>query len=334
MTKSVKTNRNNRIDFYKAVLIFSVVWGHTINILLNGEHCDCNISWFLRSFDMPMFMFLSGYFLKYSIKKYSMKTLLVNKTTYILFPAVVWSLLVSFGHKPQTLYFLWAVYLSSVLMILIENLRNWGMKILVYLSVILVLHLTKLDFVNMSYLFPFFLLGFYRESLEKNYFLAIPAYVLLICFWSADYSIWKTGSYVLNDISWMSQIVLLRYAIGCAGIFFMKLLFDMVYEYIYPKLFLSESEFKKTGRAILEAGRETLALYILQAIATYGILKILVKYMVRQTGYNPLLWNERLLIYIISPIVAITIIVTSLYIIRFFRKSEYLNKLFGFKLIK
>lgn len=33
-----------------------------------------------------------------------MKTLLVNKTTYILFPAVLWSLLVSFGHKPHTFF--------------------------------------------------------------------------------------------------------------------------------------------------------------------------------------------------------------------------------------
>lgn len=248
-----------------------------------------------------------------------MKTLLVNKTTYILFPAVLWSLLVSFGHKPHTFYFLWAIYMSSVFMILIENLHNRFFKVLVYLLVILTFHLTRMDFVNMSYLFPFFLLGFYWKSLDKKYSLMIPLYILLICFYNNDYSIWKTGSYVLKDFSSMIQIVLLRFSVGFAGIFFMKLFFDMIYDYIYPKLFMPNSEFFKLGNGIMETGRETLALYIFHAIAISGVLRILIKLLVRHIGYNPFLWNERLLIYIICPFIAVVIIAVSLFLIRMFR---------------
>lgn len=334
MTELPINNRDKRIDFYKALLMFSVVWGHTINIMLNGSSCACNISWFLRTFDMPMFMFLSGFFLKFSIKKYSISSLLINKTSYILFPAVIWSLLVSFGHKPYTLYFLWAVYLSSVVVVLIERSRNKILKIVLYLSLTLIVHLTRFDFVNLSYLAPFFLLGFYRKSLEKNYIWMVPIYVLLICFWNADYSIWKAGSFILGNPNHMLKVVSFRFLVGCVGLFSMKLLFDIIYDYINQSCFTPNATYGNFGGGILNIGRETLAIYIFQAIATYGILRLLVKNIVQMLGYNPFMWNERLLIYIISPLLSVFILFISLKTIHFFRTYYYLDRLFGFKMIK
>lgn len=316
--------------------MFSVVWGHTINILLNGQNCDCNISGFLRTFDMPMFMFLSGFFLKFSIIKYDLKTLLLNKTSYILFPAVFWSLLVSVGHKPYTLYFLWAVYLSTVCVILVETLSHRYLKPILYIGLILMLHVVNMDFVNMSYLFPFFLIGYYWKSLETNKltWLAIFIYVFFICFWNTNYTIWKAGAYVMENPSRMTKVVILRFFIGFAGIFAMKLLFDIVYSYLKPLMFDSQSRYSRVGGVILEIGRETLGLYIFQAIATYGILKIIVKWLVKQVSYNPFLWNERLLIYVIAPLLSVIILLISLYLIDLLKRNRYTRILLGFKICK
>ena len=334
MTKSVIVNRNSRIDFYKAVLMFSVVWGHTNNILLNGASCECNISWFLRSFDMPMFMFLSGFFLKYSVRRYHIKPLLLNKTSYILFPALFWSLLVSAGHKPHTLYFLWAVYLSTVCVILVETLSYRYLKPILYAGLILMLHVVNMDFVNMSYLFPFFLIGYYWKSLETNKLTwwAVFIYVFLICFWNTDYTIWKAGAYIMENPVHMIKVVLLRFSIGLAGIFAMKLFFDVLYSYLKPIMFDSDGRHFNVGGVVLKIGRETLGLYIFQAIATYGIMKLFVKWVIKQVNFNPFMWNERLLIYVIAPLLSVIILLISLYIIDLLKSNRYTSKLLGFKI--
>ena len=203
------------------------------------------------------------------------------------------------------------------------------LKYLIYFGIIALLHLTKIDFVNLSYLFPFFLLGYYTQSLDRNYPIVASLFILAICFWQNDYNIWRSGAYLLDKPLYMAKAVSLRFMIGVTGIFAMKMVFDMIYTYYFDKPHELQSAW---GGQILNVGKETLALYILQAIATYGVLKILMHCSVSYFGYNPLLWNERLLIYVISPLVAFTIILFSMFIIKQFRRNIYLDKLFGFKL--
>ncbi len=128
--------RNERYDFYKAVLMFGVVWGHTITNMGGGE-ISCNITWFLRLYDMLFFMLISGYFLKFNVEKYNTKQLLLNKITTILLPTILWTLILTMGqHLFSGYYFLHAIFYSSVTIILIEKLLGseefkW-LRILVY----------------------------------------------------------------------------------------------------------------------------------------------------------------------------------------------------------
>ena len=93
--------REERWDFYKGFLIFSVIWGHCINALRAGEFYSVWIHIFLRSFDMPMFAFISGVFLRKSCQKRSCVENLLNKIGTILLPVVLWNIIYNLiGGKP------------------------------------------------------------------------------------------------------------------------------------------------------------------------------------------------------------------------------------------
>lgn len=151
--------RNEIFDFYKALLMFGVVWGHTITHF-GGGGISCNVTWLLRLYDMPFFMLISGYFLRRSMQKYNYRHLLLSKVTTILFPTVLWSLIISRGTSILGYYFLYAVFLSSVIIVLVEEFANKTViKYLLYFLLISLLYLIDYKPFNLCYLFPFFCLA-------------------------------------------------------------------------------------------------------------------------------------------------------------------------------
>lgn len=63
-------SRNEDIDFYKGILMWGVIYGHMIKGINVSFNFDSDFLYaFIRIFDMPFFMILSGYFLNKSIKK-------------------------------------------------------------------------------------------------------------------------------------------------------------------------------------------------------------------------------------------------------------------------
>ena len=66
MDKNQKaTQRILQYDLYKGLLMFSVILGHTFTAISVNSYLHI----FIRSFDMPFFAFISGYFLRKSCKK-------------------------------------------------------------------------------------------------------------------------------------------------------------------------------------------------------------------------------------------------------------------------
>ncbi|WP_394777737.1 acyltransferase family protein, partial [Undibacterium sp.] len=57
-------SRNVTIDNIKGVLIFFVVFGHLIEMHIEGDHFLHSIWIFIYSFHMPMFALVSGMFSK------------------------------------------------------------------------------------------------------------------------------------------------------------------------------------------------------------------------------------------------------------------------------
>lgn len=76
MTKTIqKKKRDISLDIAKGILIFLVVWGHSIQFGFGyeyGESYSCLKDWIFRmiySFHMPLFMAISGYLFYYSNRK-------------------------------------------------------------------------------------------------------------------------------------------------------------------------------------------------------------------------------------------------------------------------
>lgn len=86
--------RDKRIDFYKGMLMWCVVYGHVINAILCGEsHRPVWMHTFVRTFDLPFFMILSGCFLRKSLGRRGAFEVLANRMSMILAPIVVWTLI-------------------------------------------------------------------------------------------------------------------------------------------------------------------------------------------------------------------------------------------------
>ena len=52
--------RNSSVDYYNGMLMWWVVWGHTITCLLQNAPSEVGIHPIFRKYDMPFFMLISG----------------------------------------------------------------------------------------------------------------------------------------------------------------------------------------------------------------------------------------------------------------------------------
>lgn len=62
--ETVKKERDYLFDNYKVFLIFLVVIGHFIEPSYTNNEFLYTLKWFIFSFHMPAFIFISGYFSK------------------------------------------------------------------------------------------------------------------------------------------------------------------------------------------------------------------------------------------------------------------------------
>ena len=179
--------RNIKIDFYKGLLILGVVYGHIINALTFQTNVAVTTHIILRTFDMPFFMSIGGFLLSLKIGKISNLKYILNKVTSLLFPVCLWGLLfamVIFVHANNLsfvnvvnyisgFWFIWSIFICNAIILLINMILKDKFKIqLIALLVVMIgLHFipAKLDIWNLSYMFPFFLLGFYLRKIYVRF---------------------------------------------------------------------------------------------------------------------------------------------------------------------
>ena len=331
----METERNLRIDFYKGMLIWGVIWGHTITALLNGDINDIGIHRIFRTYDMPFFMVISGLFFSLSTQKYNLGKLLLNKITTLACPALLWSLVFFPKQSPiGSYYFLWAVFWSSCVVGVINSLSNnriIQVSVLVLLAIGLhFLPFSPIDLYNLAYLFPYFIIGFYAwplfEKARKYAVFIVPVYAITFCFWKSSYTIWDIGANILNGGD-IFIALFLRSLIAVSGIVTASICFDMLYDYLLDNR-------PKLAKWIEACGRETLGLYILQAFVVFQILAYAVQIAERHLGCNYLTFNHRLLGYVIAPLVSFVVMSACFLFVRFCKSKKYLRFLFGFKILR
>lgn len=91
----MNNSRNGYIDFVKAILIFLVILGHTVQIIRYNNVAFWNDLLFksIYMFHMPLFIAISGYFTYFSLTKYATWDFIKSKFLYLFVPMVAWCIL-------------------------------------------------------------------------------------------------------------------------------------------------------------------------------------------------------------------------------------------------
>ena len=325
-----KQNRDGKYDFCKFILIFSVILGHTITALKCGYDKEIGLHVFIRSFDMPMFAFVSGYFLYSSCKKKYWKDNIKAKVLTIFIPILIWTLIFDVVERNLVVFrfwFLWSILGCSVLIILIDSfICNRMCRDIAFIVAIGLFHTILIDPFNIGFLlFPTVLGYLYKENesffLKNNIFVfCVSLVVFAACLvnWKTEYNVWNLGCCVLqgNYLATISNMIL-RGIMGLSGSLTMLFLFSRGYNLLKR---LSHPYMGGWLQRMLKVGENTMPIYILQSFFVENCGGRVVSAIVSKLGANPFCESEFLLAYIYAPIVTIFSIVFITIVIRYIQK--------------
>lgn len=216
--------------------------------------------------------------------------------------------------------------MSSIIVIIADKcIINTKLRAFILILLCVPFYCTNRMLWNMSYLFPFFIVGYYG-CLMKHYkynFLIFLAFICCLCFWSTDYTIWNTGSNVFNRPE-ILPIIVFRLSIAAIGFVAVKRVCDEIYKSL-------STENGYFYNLMIRSGKETLMLYILQCFILV-ILKKGTEIIILKLGYNPFTTNHELFGYVIAPLLSIAMMEILLQFIQLLNKNKYTSLLCGFKM--
>lgn len=296
--------RNDAVDSIKAFAIICVVLGHCIQYG-SGSVFFCKSLFFenhlfktIYSFHMPLFMLISGFFFGHTTTKNTWSIIVHNKAKSLLIPVFIWSLLpllkwlfkavfsaaslpsfyeilrVYLSLSINSLWFLWAIFWCSAIVIIVKRFFNDNYSIHFFLFCLSFFAPDRFWIFSNIYLYkfmyPYFVIGYYvytrRDNLKSSLlFLStnkicllflLVVFIVLLSFYNTDSYIYTTRLNILNngviDIKQLS-IDVYRFIIGFFGSLFIILLFLLTYP-LLPNHLKSLSLF---------IGRKTLGVYII-----------------------------------------------------------------------
>lgn len=291
----VMNNRSPFWDVAKGIAVLLVLFGHSIQSGSGAYYTQTNacfdnpIFLFIYSFHMPLFMLISGYLFASSLKKYSFKTIVAKRAQSLLIPILVfgsvWFLWVCRGKYTflnyldtlsHTLWFLQAVFISSIVTALVWRLFSpgfrWWIAILVSLSGFFFPDYGEL--AGAKYLYPFFLAGIGMAQIwnvgfwEKNrlgFFIFFSvAFLALSLFFNKAFLFYLTGFYLFSGIQTWNHLLFIdvyRFLIGIFGSLA-----------VLSGLRLLPVDIIRKCRILQEMGKESKGLYCFQVylLAVYG----------------------------------------------------------------
>jgi fucose 4-O-acetylase-like acetyltransferase len=327
--------RDYTVDFVKGALMWCVVYGHTVDALCGGlPHSSVWLHCFVRTFDLPFFMVISGYFLKCSLSHKPWWSVVSHRLTLLLVPIVIWTLLR--GHInifSGMYYFLWAVLASSMICVIAHLASSFfGDKTskifepFLLVSVIFLLYMVKVPW-NLFYLFPFFVVGYYLKNLKfelsmRWFRLAVFVFSIGLCFWSPLYTPWRLGPLAWKDNSLVVGIYVYRTILALVGI--------IVMSYVFRVCMLKLEKYSFVRDTLVSSGRETLAIYILQSIVIERIMRKLCRAIIEYYSYSFSEEYINFIGYVVALIVSFLSLWGLLMVIRSIKKIPVLKYSFGF----
>ena len=303
--------RNEKMDFYKGMLIIGVILGHTVTALKADAQINIWMCTFLRTFDMPMFAFITGLFLNQSMKKHTSLENLKSKSCHILWPVLLWTVLVNLLTHNLNLYYwyLWSIFVCCVLMILTGAIcgNKHQLTPIILIMCCVILHCGVGERLNVGFLFFPCMIGYYSDILkiwEKKIgkigkVLVIALFGILLYFWKSEYSVWNIGCNILRSSRQEVVLIIFRGCIGLVGSLSMMTLYSILYDV------LKKFKVDRINTYIASLGKATLEIYILQTIFIELILGKLVWVLDRYIGKNVFALHPILGGYICAPLIAV-----------------------------
>ncbi|MGF2035810.1 MAG: acyltransferase family protein [Nostoc sp. CmiVER01] len=272
--------RNQFLDYTKGILMFLVVYGHTIQyVAYNGkEFFQDQIFKAIYMFHMPLFMAISGFLSFYSIQKTTFFEITKKRFFNLIIPIVSWSIIYTtafylakkeysvnnfFQHLLNNiisnLWFLWALFGAIVTIALIKRFKHDGLYGIVLSFCVVIMIPDKGNIPLFKYTFPFFCIGYFlaqqKEYLEleavkrSKLLLAAAIFFTILC-----YLLWSTETYIYVSGMTNFRSSILRYFSGfVASIVIMRLIWEL---YNFSSTFFRWF--------ICEIGKGSLYIYILQ----------------------------------------------------------------------
>ncbi|WP_248405343.1 acyltransferase family protein [Butyrivibrio fibrisolvens] len=297
-------------DYSKALAIFFVIMGHMIEMTNVGDG-----KWIIDTLcyllHVPTFLIISGYLFSKSYMKHTLKEVIITKSIRLLFPYLIWTLLLtlytviingmslgdSFCYSSNALWylaFLWACIICTSFLFKLPNFISKMIMLLLSLCCVASPFLNS-TLAKFCIHYGIFLVGFIyldRIIASRN------KYILIAMFISGYMCLVATG--------YLSMLDALGTGIKTLSIFILKIMGAC-----FLPICFSYIEEKKELKLLTKVGASTIYIYVLHffIIAIYKNMN-----------------NDDWFVYIISVLV---VFVFTMAIGVAFENNKYLNKLFS-----
>ncbi len=291
--------RNEFLDYLKGLLIILVAWGHVIQYVVyrGGDFWDDPLFKLIYIFHMPLFMAVSGYVSFASIQRAHLVSGISRRFRQLLVPVLAWTVLhrlvlraglLAWGRESPGhwllhlagdiglelkygLWFLWAVFAASVVVMLLKAIRSDRPPVFAMVSVAVLfipdwgsLHLFQATL-------PFFFLGYaWAARQDRSGLAAEPGRIWLGIGLLASAAVWWTWR-----LEYYPYVPDVRVSIESLRIYAWRVGAGIIVSLTF---LLWARRFHRPGRwpALARLGRNSLGIYLLQ---TYFFL-----------GWPPVAW--------------------------------------------
>lgn len=271
-------------DIIKGIAIILVILGHATELSNKGS--DLFLHSFIYSFHMPLFMIVSGALFSQTLLRRTTKDIVIRKSIQLVLPIIIIGVIEFFVVRfdascsikenlyflyatlIRTLWFLQALFCSSILVLIGERFMKSPFIFYIVLLLLFVLTPDIMKSAGAKFLFPCFLFGTYMNRLKWDkkiwqtpcrffFFFAVFFAVLLIPF-DHNKTIYVHSVYIFSGDSSVYSLLsedIYRVIIGIAGsLAVISLVFLLEKAVGEKRLFI--------GYLIEKVGRHTLGLYV------------------------------------------------------------------------
>ena len=301
----MSSKRIEYLDFLKFFAIATVLVGHSTEQLSGDVFWDHPLWAYIYTFHMPLFMFLSGFFFRSSLKK-PFSSVLRSKLVQLGVPSVTAFLIglgimaafrvhaiadlceASFMGFMNSVWFLKCLLFCILVMYPAVKLLRNDIVAAVVVSVVVNL-VPGADIVNFNFMLPCFALGMvcglHEETVDRQrgklLVLSAVVFAALLPFWSGHLTVYEVPTRILDlsagTVDWANvRITAYRLAIGLSGTMFFYLLAPAAYRLIAGW---------RGAERLLDIGRSTLGIYVVQTFLLEIAVHCLGIYVARPWSY-------------------------------------------------